>query len=96
MARGEMCPYSDLEFAFVIKEKTAEVLVYFRALSQLLELRILNCGETKFPIFGQIFEQGSAQASPTPGGFSMDSGGNTPLGKPGFYELIDTPEGHIR
>ena len=93
MARGEMCPYSDLEFAFIIEKKTEKALIYFRTLSQFLELRIINCGETKFPIFAQIFGQGSIQASPTPGGFSMDSGGNTPLGKPGFYELIDTPEG---
>lgn len=87
MARGEMCPYSDIEFAFIIEEKTERTLIYFRILAQLVELKMINLGETKFPIFGEW------QDSPTPGGFSMDSGGNTPLGKPGFYELIDTPEG---
>ena len=68
-------------------KKQEESLVYFRILAQLLELKMINLGETKFPIFGEW------QESPTPGGFPMDSGGNTPLGKPGFYELIDTPEG---
>lgn len=91
MARGEMCLYSDLEFAFLIKEKNEKSLLYFRTLAQWMELRIVNFGETKFPIFEKLF--GSAKASPTRGGFSMDTGGNTPLGKPGSFELIDTPEG---
>ena len=93
MARGEMCPYSDLEFAFLVEKKTEKNLEYFRTLSQLVELRIINIGETTFPIFGRLFGEKSPKASPTPSGFSMDSGGNTPLGKPGFYELIDTPQG---
>ncbi len=93
MARNEMCPYSDLEFAFLIGEKTETNLQYFRSLAGLLELRIINCGETKFPLFGNLFGETSPNASPTPSGFCMDSGGNTPLGKPGLYELINTPEG---
>ena len=93
MARDEMCPYSDLEFAFLIEKKTETNLQYFRTLSQLLELKIINFGENNFPLFGRLFGEKSPQASPTPSGFSMDSGGNTPLGKPGFYELIDTPHG---
>lgn len=93
MARDEMCPYSDSEFAFLIDQKTDTNLNYFRTLSKLLELKIINLGETALPLFGKLFGEKSAQASPTPSGFSMDSGGNTPLGKPGFYELIDTPEG---
>ncbi len=93
MARNEMCPYSDLEFAFLIGKKSAENLGYFRTLAELVELKSINLGETVFPLFGKLFDEKSPEASPTPGGFSMDSGGNTPLGKPGFYELIDTPEG---
>ncbi len=92
MARDEMCPYSDLEFAFLVLEKTEASLCYFRTLAQLVELKIISFGETHFPIFGHLFEEASAKASPTPTGFSLDSGGNTPLGKPGLYELIDTPE----
>lgn len=86
MSRYEMCPYSDLEFAFLIKEEIPEVTNYFRTLSQILELRIINLGETKFPIFGENYP------SPTPGGFCMDTGGNTPLGVTGVYELIGTPK----
>ncbi len=93
MARDEMCPYSDLEFAFLISKKIEKNLGYFRTLAELVELKVINLGETVFPLFGTLFDEKSPEASPTLGGFSMDSGGNTPLGKPGFYELIDTPEG---
>ncbi len=96
MARGEMCPYSDLEFAFLIGKKTEENLGYFRTLAELVELKVINLGETLFPIFGRLFGESSPQASPTPSGFALDSGGNTPLGKPGFYELIDTPKGLVQ
>ena len=93
MARNEMCPYSDLNFAFLIGKKTEKNLGYFRTLAELVELKIINLGETFFPLFGTLLNEESPEASPTSAGFSMDSGGNTPLGKPGRYELIDTPEG---
>ncbi|NGX37205.1 MAG: Photosystem I assembly protein Ycf3 [Chlamydiae bacterium] len=81
MARGEMCPYSDLEYAILIKEENLTTLGYFRLLSQLLELKIINIGETGFEPTSGI----------TPSGFSLDSGGNTPQGIPNLYELIATP-----
>ena len=84
MAREEMCPYSDIEFAFVIEKNTPEALNYFRTLAQLLELKILNLGETKSPVFGEEY------LSPTPDGFCMDTGWNTPLNE--AFELIDTPQ----
>jgi tetratricopeptide (TPR) repeat protein len=83
MSRGEMCPYSDLEFAFVIDKETPEALSYFRILSRFLQIRIINFGETKAPVFGP------REPSPTPNGFCMDTGGNVPLG--GIFELIATP-----
>lgn len=86
MARGEMCPNSDEEFAFLVEEMNTKVLTHFRNLSHILEMQILNCGETKFG----ILENGGF--SFTPSGFSMDSAGNTPLGLDGVYELIGTPE----
>ncbi len=86
LARGEMNPYSDLEFAIVIKKATEENLDYFRRLTRLLELQIISLNETKF----SLLNQGSV--SPTPTGFSLDSGGNTPLGKEGLFELIGTAE----
>ncbi|MBA3239429.1 MAG: tetratricopeptide repeat protein [Parachlamydiaceae bacterium] len=85
MSRDEMCPYSDIEFAFLIHVETNDAMKYFRTLSQILELRIINLGETKFPVFGDKYP------SPTPDGFCMDAGGNTPLGVANFYELIGTP-----
>ncbi len=86
MSRDEMCPYSDVEFAFLVEENSQKAMDYFRMLSQILELRIINLGETKFPIFGNSYP------SPTPDGFCMDAGGNTPLGVTGVYELIGTPK----
>jgi tetratricopeptide (TPR) repeat protein/ankyrin repeat protein len=84
MARGEMCPYSDLEFAFVIEEETPAALDYFRRLARLLQLQIINLGETKCSVFGP------GEESPTSNGFCMDTGGNVPLG--GVFELITTPK----
>ncbi len=89
MARAEMCPNSDIEFAFILKKETPEALDYFRRLSQILALQILNLGETKFPIFARV---DLAHPSPTPNGFSLDSAGNSPLGVPGIYELIASPK----
>ena len=88
MSRGEMCPNSDLEFAFLLEKATDDAFKYFRTLSQILELRIINLGETRFPIFSMV---DPLHPSPTPGGFSLDTGGNTPLGVSGVYELIGTP-----
>ncbi len=79
-----MCPFSDLEFAFVIEKETPEALSYFRLLARFLQLRSINFGETKAEVFGP------QESSPTPSGFCMDSGGNVPLG--GIFELISTPE----
>ena len=86
LSRDEMGPYSDIEFAFLIKKETSEALAYFRLLSQLLELQIINLGETKVPVFGE------GEPSPTPDGFCLNASGNTPLGMPGVYELIGTPK----
>lgn len=86
MARGEMCPFSDLEFAFLIEHDTEEALKYFRLLAEVVALRVINIGETEFPILGNDFP------SPTISGYRLDSGGNTPLGMPNIYELIGTPE----
>ena len=77
MSRNEMCSYSDIEFGFLIAQETPEALYYFRLLSQLLELQIINLGETKFPLFGE--------KDPTPDSFCMS-------GVQKVYELIGTPK----
>jgi tetratricopeptide (TPR) repeat protein len=73
-----------LEFAFVIEKETKEALEYFRTLSRLIQIQIINLGETKCEIFGPL------EPSPTPNGFCMDTGGNIPIG--GVFELIGTPQ----
>ncbi len=85
MAREEMCPFSDVEFAFLIEQATPEALNYFRRLTKVLELKIIHMGETAFPLF-----RGN-DPSLTPNGFCMDIGGNTPYGNRDTYELIGTP-----
>ncbi|MCE5315870.1 MAG: tetratricopeptide repeat protein [Parachlamydia sp.] len=85
-ARKEMSPYSDLEFAFLVEKSSLKELDYFRKLVSWLELQVIHLGETSIP----ILEQG--RISPVQRGFSFDEGGNTPLGKQGYVELIKTPE----
>ncbi|NGX37204.1 MAG: hypothetical protein K1000chlam2_00357 [Chlamydiae bacterium] len=84
MARGEMCPFSDLEFAILIEKDTEKNLRYFQDLSRLIEIKIINLGETQFRGFAQ-------EESITPIGLSMDSGGMTPLGHE-KYQLIGTAQ----
>ncbi|WP_194847059.1 DUF2225 domain-containing protein [Candidatus Neptunochlamydia vexilliferae] len=95
MARKEMCPYSDIEFAFIVAKEEEKCLDYFRNLTHFLELRFTNFGETKWPILRPKRQpDGSMREaiSLTPGGFSMDIGGLSPLGKKGVYELIGNPK----
>lgn len=87
MARGEMSLYSD-KFAFLIAVKSTATLKYFRSLSQLIALMVINLGETRFPVFSEVDKK---HDSATPSGFSLDTGGNTPLVVTGVYELIGTP-----
>ncbi len=86
MSRNETSPFSDLEFAIIIDKDSPQNREYFRNLTRLLEVKIINLGETHYPILQHGLE------SPTPSGFCFDSGGNSPLGKEGLFELIGTPE----
>ncbi|MCE5317119.1 MAG: tetratricopeptide repeat protein [Parachlamydia sp.] len=86
LGRRETSPYSDLEFAILIKESSPNHLAYFRKLVKWFEIQVINLGETEI----KIFEHGLS--SPVKRGFSFDDGGNTPLGKQSYVELIKTPQ----
>lgn len=86
MSREEASLFSDLEFAILIDKDILSYREYFRNLTRLIHLKVINLGETNFPILHHGLE------SPTVTGFCFDSGGNTPLGKEGIFELIGTPE----
>jgi len=90
MAREEMTPYSDVEFGFILEEDSNDNREYFRKLSHFLELRIINLGESFYPIIPPIMKV--ERRSFTPNGFSLDSAGISPLGKQGVYELIGSPQ----
>lgn len=92
MSREEMAPYSDVELAILIQESTESNKEFFRKFSKVLNLKIVNLGESKYDLvrsyrIGDCILQAE---SLTPHGFSLDSGGLSPLGKTGVYELIGT------
>ncbi|MCE5316918.1 MAG: tetratricopeptide repeat protein [Parachlamydia sp.] len=86
LARKEMSPYSDLEFALLVEQSSKDNLDYFRKMVLWLEIQVIHLGETEFKILD------SGRISPVMRGFSFDDGGNTPLGKQEYVELIKTPE----
>ncbi|KIC73194.1 hypothetical protein DB41_JN00020 [Neochlamydia sp. TUME1] len=99
LAREEMTPYSDLEFGILIQEDTPVNRKYFRNLTSLLHLKVINLGETILPALNipclkaiHFFD------GMTPRGFAFDGAGveekgcKTPLGNGKNFELIQTPE----
>lgn len=89
MARMEVSPYSDLEFAFLTRTSSLERHAYFQKLGKLLTLKMINMGETEYKCLRSPEE---ADKSIVPSGFSMDIGGLCPSGKSEIYELIGTPQ----
>lgn len=98
MARGEATPYSDLEYIFLIKEKTPVTLTYFQNLAVMSYFLIGNLRETKLS-YMDIDELSGWFDDCSKNGFKIDGlapgAGNIPTGR-GTAEtenkFIQTPE----
>ncbi len=104
MALQQMTPYSDLEFAMLMEEsEDAAILAkhraYFRELSHLVHLRVINLGETVLPQ-DQYKAQHNLRISLDhlgKRGINFDLGGKTPLGRSDKkYDLIQPVSGMMR
>lgn len=99
LARKEMTPYSDVEFAILIEDNTDDIKKYFYTLSVLFAFKMLHFRETAIPRDLLRFSEGTRQSEVIDlddiiqPGFQLDLGGKTPLGRPTQdYSLIQTPE----
>lgn len=99
LAREEMTPYSDFEFAILIDSENEEDKQFFRLFTNLLHLRFINLGETILPSLDIRYLEWLFDTI-TPRGLSFDgsmpTACKTPLGKNrnqgGDYELIHNPQ----
>ncbi len=98
MALQQMTPYSDLEFAILMEDNEDPAILdkhraYFRELSHLVHLRVINLGETVVPRskYGVSVDYLGKR------GINFDLGGKTPLGRSDkLYDLIQPVAGMMR
>ncbi|CAB3988449.1 hypothetical protein BRAFLDRAFT_85709 [Paramuricea clavata] len=101
LARNEMTPYSDFEWAILTNSEEEECKVFFRNLTNLVHLQLINLGETILPSMNIEAINGWFYDDITRKGVSVDGFlpqacktplGNMPLGNAPEFELIHTPE----
>jgi hypothetical protein len=99
LAREEMTLYSDVEFGILIPEDSPTHRKYFRRLTLLLHLAVINLGETILPALDiPCLKAIDFFDSITPRGFAFDGAGvagkgcKTPFDNRQTFELIQTPE----
>jgi signal-transduction protein with cAMP-binding, CBS, and nucleotidyltransferase domain len=100
LAGGRMTPWSDLEFAILINEDKEEYKEYFRNLTKLLNIKVVNLGETPLRSLGVEALNNFRTADPKDewfyddvlkSGFSFDGPDwhacKLPLGRQGGYKV---------
>ncbi len=93
VARSETSLFSDLEFFILTTNGTPQEIQSIHKWIQLVEMDILSCGETSFPILN------NGRVSALPSGFCLDPHGIAPRGKVDWlsnktlsdYQLIGSP-----
>ncbi|MDF2966174.1 MAG: hypothetical protein K0Q51_1562, partial [Rickettsiaceae bacterium] len=99
LAGGRMTPWSDLEFAILINEDREEYKEYFKNLTKLMHIKVVNLGETPLRSMGVEALNNFRSAKEEddwfwdemlPNGFSFDGPDwhacKTPLGRQGGYK----------
>ncbi len=105
LASGKMTPWSDLEFGILINEDKPEYKDYFRKLTQLLQIKVINLGETPLRSVAVEALNNFRTANKaddwfwdhvTPNGFSFDGPDwhacKLPFGRQGNYKAIKKVE----
>ena len=96
LAREEMTPYSDLEWAILTSSEEERCKTFFRNLTNLVHLQVINLGETILPSMDiKALTGGWFYDEVTPRGVSFDGflpqACKTPLGNVTDFELIHNP-----
>ncbi|XP_046854842.1 uncharacterized protein LOC124447896 isoform X2 [Xenia sp. Carnegie-2017] len=97
LAREEMTPYSDIEWAILTNSEDEECKTFFRNLTNLVHFQIINLGETILPCLDiEVLRGDWFYDDVTPRGLSFDAllpqACKTPLGNTVDFELIHTPQ----
>ncbi|XP_046855453.1 uncharacterized protein LOC124448481 [Xenia sp. Carnegie-2017] len=97
LAREEMTPYSDIEWAILTNSEEEKCKTFFRTFTNLVNLQIIMIGETILPCMDiKVLRGDWFYDDVTPRGLSFDAflpqACKTPLGNAVDFELIHTPK----